>query len=146
MNIVAIDTNILVYLLLPQESEEDEVKQKLAWQVMEDLKNGNSLVIPLQAYKEFINVAERKFSLTFEELKELIKVLSSLIPNVVSETAKTVELTLDLRKRYKLGYWVSIIIANCLENNVSVLLTEDKTYEYIELGRKKLYMLNPFEE
>jgi predicted nucleic acid-binding protein len=146
MNIVAIDTNILVYLLLPQESEEDEVKQKLAWQVMEDLKKGNSLVIPLQAYKEFINVAERKFSLTFEELKELIKVLSSLIPNVVSETAKTVELTLDLRKRYKLGYWDSIIIANCLENNVSVLLTEDKTYEYIELGRKKLYMLNPFEE
>ena len=146
MNPVAIDTNVLIYLLLPQESEEDDVKQKIAWQVMEDLKKSNFLVIPLQVYKEFLNVAERKFSLTFGELKEVIKILDSLVPNVISETPKTVKLTLDLRERYKLGYWDSIIIANCLENNVSVLLTEDRTYDYIELGKRRLYMVNPFEE
>jgi len=142
---IAVDTNVLVYLLLPQKGE-DKIKQEIAWRLMEKLKRECYLVIPLQVYKEFINVAERKFSLTYQKLKEVVQALDVLTPNVISETPKTVKLTIDLRNKYKLSYWDSIIVANCLENGVKVLLTEDKTYEFIELEGRKLLMINPFKE
>ena len=113
---------------------------------MEKLKKESFLLLPLQIYKEFLNVAEKKFGLTLQELREIVQVLDSLVPNVVSETVRTVKLTIPLREKYKLSYWDSLIIANCLENKVSILLTEDKTYEFIEINSSKLYMVNPFEE
>ena len=50
----------------------------------------------------------------------------------------------DIVKQYKYSYWDSLIIASALENNCSILFSEDMQHN--QLIANKLKIINPFEE
>ena len=50
----------------------------------------------------------------------------------------------DLRLRHKYSYWDSLIIASALENDCSILYTEDLQHE--QVIEDKLKIINPFEK
>ncbi len=50
---------------------------------------------------------------------------------------------MDIKKRYRFSYWDSLIIASALENNCSILYSEDM--QHSQVIEDNLKIINPFE-
>ena len=58
-------------------------------------------------------------------------------------TKSDIRLAMDIKKRYRLSYWDSLIIASALENNCSILYSEDM--QHSQVIEDNLKIINPFE-
>ena len=66
------------------------------------------------------------------------------ISEVKDITLSVYELSNQIRHKYNLSFWDSLIIASALENDCSILYTEDLQHEQMIEG--KLKIINPFEK
>ena len=66
------------------------------------------------------------------------------ISEVKDITLSVYELSNQIRHKYNLSFWDSLIIASALENDCSILYTEDLQHEQVIEG--KLKIINPFEK
>ncbi|MBX6423467.1 PIN domain-containing protein [Thermosulfurimonas sp. F29] len=57
-------------------------------------------------------------------------------------TKRDIKKAMFVKEKYKYNYWDSLIIASALENDCSVLYTEDMQHGQIIEGRLKI--VNPF--
>jgi len=90
---------------------------------------------------EFLSVFLKKYSDDITLLKSCLANIHASF-NVVNFDSKDLENALNIRKRYKLSYYDSLIITSALENDCTLLYSEDMHHKLkIE---KRLSIINPF--
>jgi predicted nucleic acid-binding protein len=130
---VFVDTNLWVYLY------SDNPKGKIVKDLI-DLYFCN-IVISVQVLGEFFNVLVRKIGKQKEEAKEMVINLLETF-EVVKINESSVLKAMEISIRYNFSYWDSLIVASALENNCSILYTEDmQDGQVIE---ESLKIVNPF--
>ena len=132
-NKVFIDTNILVYLV----KDNTEKSEKIATQIPD--KQGS--IISMQVVNEFCNVASKKLKFSYDNISFCI---NRFVDNFTVADVKisTIREALKIKEKYKYSYYDSVIIASALQNNCSILYTEDMQHN--QLIENKLTIINPF--
>lgn len=130
---VFIDTNILVYL-----SSNDSYRKEKVVGIVYELSNA---MISTQVLGEFSNVAYRNKIISSENL---IKFINKFYENfeVVIITERTIIKAIKIKSKYKFSFWDSMIIASALENNCSILYSEDMQHN--QIIENILKIINPF--
>lgn len=128
---VFVDTNVILYLL-----SDDLSKKARSKQILSDRP-----VISLQVANEFTNVCIKKLNLTQDALTLSLKVIEKyavFVPFGLS----TIHRAIDLKTRYNLQYYDSLIVATALENDCNILYSEDMQHGLVIDNRLKI--INPF--
>jgi len=131
-NIIAVDTNILVYLYDNSNIDKRSVAKEIA---------SNDFKISAQVISEYLNTLRRISNLTKQDLLTSAAELFSdceIIPVLPS----TLLLAADLVTQYKFQLFDSIIVASALQSNCDILYTEDMHHGLIVNSRLKI--VNPF--
>ena len=129
------DTNILVYGYINQ----DIRKQNICKQLLEQ-SIGKEVYISIQVLNEFYS-ALKKNRIEFNQIKQNIKEIEAIF-NISDLTVIEVNHCLELIEKYNFSYWDSLIIASALQNNCSILYSEDMQHN--QLIENKLTIINPF--
>jgi len=130
---VFVDTNVLIYFISAEESKKAKAKEVIF--------SGQEVYISSQVIAEFISVCLSKNLLPIEEIISLVdNFLESLRFSSVEEG--TIKNALQIKKTLEYSYWDSLVIASALENNCSVLYTEDM--QDSQIINSKLTIVNPF--
>jgi len=129
---VFIDTNILIYLLKDNTGKAEIIASRI---------NSSKNFISMQVVNEFCNVALRKLNFTYKTLDLTITKLSENF--IISKIdISTIKKAIEIKEKYKFSYYDSAIIASALENNCSILYTEDMHHN--QLIENTLKIVNPF--
>ncbi len=129
-----IDSNILIYAHTMQ----DERKKSIAQEI---LSSNHVLLLNTQVVNECINVFIKRFKIDFNELKKIVEEIIYYTP-VRKLDNTTIQSALRLHFKYQFSYYDSLIIASALQNECSVLYSED-----LHHGQKienTLTIINPF--
>jgi len=130
---IFLDTNMFVYLY----SEDEPLKQA----VVEEIINYIKPIISIQVLNELSNTLRKKFQKEFDEIENVIDEISeNCTIEIIDEL--TVRSALAIAKKYKYHYYDSLIIASALENNCSILYSEDM--QDGQIIEKRLKIVNPF--
>ena len=132
---VFLDTNIIIYAY----SEDEPKKQKIANNLLE--KYAGRTVISTQVINELSNTLFRKFKLTADELKSVISELNDNI-EIVNFSLETQLKGIEIKEKYKLQFYDSMILATALENSCQVLYSEDMQHK--QIIEQSLQIINPF--
>jgi predicted nucleic acid-binding protein len=132
---VFIDSNIFIYAKVEQP---DSHNHELAKKFLKELEG--DIIISIQVLNEFYNVLDR-YKIADMTIQENINDLLKDVP-LETITFDTIKLCWEIKIKYKYSYYDSLIIASALENDCSVLYTEDMHHE--QLIEKKLKIINPF--
>ena len=128
-----IDTNILIYFI------SNEKKKKL--RAKEIIFSSQEVYISAQVISEFISVCLSKKLLSIAEITPLIdNFLSALRFSSVEES--TIKKALQIKQDYNFSYWDSLVIASAIENNCSILYTEDM--QDGQIISDSVTIINPF--
>lgn len=132
---IFVDTNILVYFI-----SDDKKKKPPAREI---LFSSEDVYVSSQVISEFVSVC---FSKKFLGPDEITSVISHYIEalNFVPVEASTIKSAVKIKKKAHSSFWDSLIIASALENNCSILYTEDMQDGQVIDG--KLTVVNPFKE
>jgi predicted nucleic acid-binding protein len=132
---VFIDTNILIYRSFGAPAQKQKIQKILE-------NHEGDIFISVQVLNEFINASLKKK--LFEKEAQLDETLRYFITafQFGSVAISTVLMATEVRKRYKLSHYDSVIIATALENNCQTLYSEDLQHGL--LIEKKLKVVNPF--
>ena len=136
---IFLDTNVLVYLF----DKSEKLKQSKVKRLISEHLQQSKIFISVQVINEFINITSNKikYPVPAAKQKEIIELLNDLFL-VSSLNINTSVNALDISIKYKLSFWDSLILSSAIENNCSILFTEDmQDGQYIE---DKLKIINPF--
>lgn len=128
---VFFDTNVLLYLLSPDERKANAAETLVAM--------GGA--ISVQVLNEFTQVARRKFRLPPEDVREILNVLLRTLV-VQPLTVETHDLGVALSLKYSLSVYDAMIVASALQCGATTLHSED-----MQPGlsiEKQLRIVNPF--
>ncbi|MBI2471749.1 MAG: PIN domain-containing protein [Planctomycetes bacterium] len=127
------DTNILIYFISAEERKKIKAKEVIF--------SSQEVYISSQVLSEFISVCLSKNLLELEEITTLVyNFIEALEFSTVKES--TIKKALQIKKDSNYSYWDSLIIASALENNCSLLYTEDMQDGQV-IGNN-LTIINPF--
>jgi predicted nucleic acid-binding protein len=132
---IFIDTNILIYRSFGSSIQKQKVQQILE-------QHNTNIFISVQVLNEFVNASLKKK--LFEKEAQLDEALKFFIaafqfaPLAITTVIKAIE----VRRKYKLSHYDSVIVATALENNCQILYSEDLQHGL--LIDKKLKVINPF--
>lgn len=128
---IAIDTNIVIYAI----EDNDPVKSKIAIELLK-----KKPFISNQVITESINVLHKKYNRSSDFCISItLKLLELCI--LIINTEDTYYSAKYIMKKFKLSLYDSIVVANALHENCSILYTEDMYEVYID---KKIKIINPF--
>jgi len=138
---IFIDTNIFVYAFLDNNKNQEEHKKHLeAKKLLQGFDSGCEIIISTQVCNEYYS-ALLKNKILDTEIQESLKVLMNIIE--VSTISKLTILNLmNLKNKYKYSYWDSLILATALENNCTILYSEDMQHK--QIIENQLQIINPF--
>ena len=132
---IFIDTNIWLYAFMEQDSQ----KSSIAREIIDE--NIEEICLSTQVLNEICINLLKKANYSEEEIKSLIKNLDDvyeIYPIKVEDCIKASE----IRDKFYISYWDSLIIASALNNGCSILYSEDMQHNQdIE---NKLKIINPF--
>ena len=131
---IFIDSNILIYAV-SRNSSKCEVARKLL------IENIDHIIISSQVVNEFINICIKKDIMTLDDTFKYAEEFMEIF-NFCGIRKNEVKSAIQIKKKYKYSYWDCLIIASALENNCSVLYTED--LHHGQIIEKKLEIVNPF--
>ncbi len=105
-------------------------------------QHNTNIFISVQVLNEFINASLKKK--LFEKESQLDETLKFFIAafQFAPLSIITVTKALEIRRKYKLSHYDSVIVATALENNCQILYSEDLQHGL--LIDKKLKVINPF--
>lgn len=113
---VFVDTNVLIYFISSEERKKVKAKEVIF--------SNQDVCISSQIISEFISVCFSKNLLEFDEIHILVgDLIDALKFSVIKES--TIKKALQIKKDLNYSYWDSLVIASALENNCSILYTED---------------------
>ncbi len=132
---IFIDTNILVYgYILQNNDKQKKIKELFS------LNLGNTFFVSVQVINEFYSVLFKN-KIEHKNIKNNIIEISKLF-NVTPLNYSDIKLCLKIKEKYGFSYWDSLIISAALQNNCSILYTEDMQHQQIIENR--LQIINPF--
>ncbi len=126
-----LDTNVLLYLY-----DQDIDKKTIAKRLLSD-----GHYISTQVLNEFSNISLKKLKLSPREVQRGLEVILNYT-HLVIFSEKTILEALDIKARYGFGYYDSLILSTAMENNCSILFSEDMQHKQ-RIG-DQLVILNPF--
>ena len=123
-----LDTNLIVYLF----DTSEPVKRQKVKQLLGRHQSGQNGYISAQVVNEFIVIATRKIThpIPFDAIDQHIKFLQRQL-HVSSLHADTSLKAIEIKRRYQYSFWDSLIIASALENNCTILYSEDMQHGQI---------------
>jgi len=128
-----IDTNILIYFI------SNEKKKKL--RAKEIIFSTQEVYISAQVVSEFISVCLSKKLLSIAEITPLINnFMSALRFSSIEES--TIKKALQIKQDTNFSYWDCLVIASAIENNCSILYTEDM--QDGQIISDSVTIINPF--
>ncbi|MCK9486528.1 MAG: PIN domain-containing protein [Dehalococcoidia bacterium] len=133
-----LDSNVLVYLLTPQ----DDRKHRISRDIVVSALEGQSATISYQVVQETLNVLTRRLlhPITAQNLRGMFQ--QFLLPLwTVMPSPALYESALSVRERYQYSFYDSLIIAAALEAGCGRLLSEDLQHDQQIEG---LRIVNPF--
>lgn len=131
-NIVALDTNVLIYL----HDNSNSGKRTIAL----NLLAGNP-AISSQVISEYLNTTRRLLNLSKEALLQQSSTLFAGC-NIVTVLPSTLALASSLTGRYQFQLFDAIIVASSIEADCDILYSEDMHHGLVI--NKKLRIVNPF--
>lgn len=126
------DSNIFLYAF----STQDEAKREVASDVVL-----SECVISTQVINEVSNNLLKKFQFSNTQIQHFVTSCYGRY-RVVDTSSKVLLLACGIRDIYNVSYWDSLIIASALENNCSILYTEDMQHN--QVIENSLTIINPF--
>ena len=133
-----LDTNILVYTFDPT----DHAKQTRALSLVENALEHQTGVISFQVAQELLNVATRKFAhpLTPQQARRYLETVLEPLCSVYAGVP-LYRKAIDVRERWRYGFYDSLIIASALQAGCHTLYSED-----LHDGQaiESLTIVNPF--
>ncbi len=132
---IFIDTNIFVYAVLNDNNENG--KRKIAIDLIQSESN---IVVNTQILNEFYNVLLRH-KITDSKI---ITYIEEIIKNVIvsNQDIKTLKKAWNIRQKYMFSLWDSLVVASALQNNCTILYTEDMQHN--QIIENTLKIVNPF--
>jgi len=131
---IFIDSNIFLYAF----NDDDIDKQKIATKTI--MSENNSCYISLQVINEVSNNMLRKLKFTNTEIKDFIND-SYKRYNIADITKETFLLACDVRDKYNISYYDSLILSSAINSKCNILYSEDMQHnQKIE----DLTIINPF--
>ena len=114
-----IDTNVVVYASDPS----DQRKNELAVEILADAFDNDKYVISSQVLNEFVNTALNKLKKTDEEVVGHLRQLKTI--RVVPVSDEWLERAIEIRSRYDLQFYDSLLLAAAEALGCDEFLTED---------------------
>lgn len=131
---VFLDTNLWVYFFVKDLPEKEEkIRELVESQAL-------SIIISIQVLGELCNVLIRKTTFSQSETQAVVLDLINTFLVLAIDTS-TVLNALEIHARYGYSYWDSLIIATALQNDCSILYSEDMQHDHLIDGR--LRIINP---
>jgi predicted nucleic acid-binding protein len=130
-----LDTNILIYAY----SEDELKKQSVALQLLDSFEN--NVIISKQVINELSNILLKKFKLDSDQVENVLLEIDNVLPIVDFDLTTQIK-ALKLKDRYQFQYYDALIVATALENNCTVVYSEDMQHEMLIDG--SLNIINPF--
>jgi predicted nucleic acid-binding protein len=127
------DTNILIYFV------SDDIRKKNISKAL--LTADDEIFISSQVINEFVSVTAKKMILPFTDSVHYANEFMDIF-NFSVITRHTIKLSFDISGKYGFSTWDSLIIASALENDCSVLFSEDM--QEGQLIENRLKIINPF--
>jgi predicted nucleic acid-binding protein len=119
-NSVFIDTNILVYSILEDKNHIEKTQKAIS--LLNNLNNKNVYISTQVLSELYSSLLKHKLDdKSIQEKLDLV-VQETIVASITLETAKT---SWDIRNKYNYSYWDSLIIASAIENNCTILYSED---------------------
>ena len=116
---IFIDSNIWCYLFIKDEHE----KYKIVEQFISEKANNSIFVISYQVINEVTNKLIQK-KLENKIMRENIQYMYKIC-TIQDFSKDIIILAFDLREKYSLSFWDSIIVASALNSNCNILASED---------------------
>jgi predicted nucleic acid-binding protein len=129
---VFIDSNIFLYAF----SDKNLDKQKIAAQIIKQ-----EYTISVQVINEVNNNMLKKLNFSDVEIKKFILGCYERY-NVVNYSKDIFINASELRQKYNISYWDSLIISSALENGCTILYSEDMQHN--QIIENQLKIVNPF--
>lgn len=130
-----LDTNILIYAY----SEDEPKKQSVVLQLLDSFEN--NVIISKQVINELSNILLKKFKLDSDQVENVLLEIDNVLPIVDFDLTTQIK-ALKLKDRYQFQYYDALIVATALENNCTVVYSEDMQHEMLIDG--SLNIINPF--
>jgi predicted nucleic acid-binding protein len=127
-----IDTNIWIYAHL----ETDDIKSNQALTLLDSLQE---LTISTQVLNEYYAVM-LKYKIADDIIQDNINVIIEASDVTLIEIS-TIQLAYKIRLQNSFSYWDSLMIASAIENNCTVLYSEDMQHQQ---KIQNLTIINPF--
>ncbi|OAQ19769.1 PIN domain-containing protein [Thermosulfurimonas dismutans] len=129
-----IDTNVWFYAFTGNDPE----KHQRAVEVIK--RYGKSIQVSTQVINELCLNLKKKADFLEKGIREIIRQFFRKY-KVIKPDEETMLLASELRERYRLSFWDSLIVAAALEGEAKILVTEDM---HPGLVVEKLKIINPF--
>ncbi len=136
---IAADTNILVYSI----DVSEPAKMAVADSVLKNLGTQGNGVLLWQVACEFLACLHRwedKGRITPAQTEIYFQSIATFFP-LLTPVPSTLNGAIDIRRRYSLSYWDSLLISGCLAGSVNELYSEDLGHGSSYDGVK---VINPF--
>lgn len=136
---IFLDTNILIYSY----DNSNEVKHKIAFDLISSLLSTEDIFISTQVINEFIVVMTKKvkYPLSVAEVKEIVMKFENNY-EIRETTIADINRALSIYNNHKFSYWDSLVVATALNTGSEILYSEDLQHGMII---NSLKILNPFE-
>ncbi|PJZ55738.1 PIN domain-containing protein [Leptospira barantonii] len=135
---IFLDTNLFIYNF----DLEDKVKHEKSKEIVSIALTESNYVISYQVIQEFSNVALKKFQvpLKSKDLEIYLKRVMFPLCSVYYSNENILK-AIEIRERYKLSFYDSVLIGSAIESDCKILLSED-----LQDGLKiqGLQITNPF--
>ena len=141
VNKVFIDSNIWIYAFI---TLDNQTKRNTCIQLLENLYQEKVIVVSTQVITEVHWNLIKKYGIRDEDAK--LKIEAGILEiSILSVTGKsTYDYAFNLRQQQNISFWDSLIVAAALENNCSILYTEDLQHNQLIENRVKI--INPFKD
>jgi predicted nucleic acid-binding protein len=116
------DTNLIVYLF----DTSEPAKRQMVKQLFAQCQPKQYGYISAQVVNEFIVIATRKIThpIPWDSIDQHITFLQQHL-HISSLHTSTSLKAIEIKRRYRYSFWDSLIIASALENNCTLLYSED---------------------
>jgi predicted nucleic acid-binding protein len=131
-----IDSNIWLYALLQhQETQKADIARLT-------IQDSQKIIVSTQVINEVCVNLIKKISLPETQVQKLITAFYEKCFDVVELNQKTLQKSSQLREKYNLSFWDSLIVASALQGHAMRLYSEDMQNGLVV--ENQLTIINPF--
>jgi predicted nucleic acid-binding protein len=132
---IFVDSNIILYSYSKTELDKNKIANALIFSFDE-------ILVSTQVINEVTNILFKKFQLDSVDIENVLLEIDNNF-KIVNFSLTTQIKAIKIKKKYKLQYYDSLILATALENNCTVLYSEDMQHR--QIIEDQLKIINPFE-